>query len=77
MISFEVYVDPEEDFTGRGGGGGPARPHRRERRKANLGGSFDDGRGQFLVHVDGRSSQGTHGLLNELGQQAWRPRRGF
>ena len=67
MISFEVYVDPEEGFTRRGGGGGePARPHRRERQKG-----AGDGRGQFLVHVDGRSSQVTQGLLNELGQQAW------
>jgi hypothetical protein len=71
MISFEVDVDPEEGFTRRGVGGGPARQHRRERRKANLGGSFGDGRGQFLAHVEGRSSQVTQGLLNELGQQAW------
>jgi len=71
MILFEVDVDPEEGLTWRGGGGGPARPHRRERRKANLGVSFGDGRGQFLVHVDERSSQVTQGPLNELGQQAW------
>ena len=38
----------------------------RVKRKTYLGGSCDDGRGLFIVHVGGGACQVTQGLLNEL-----------